>query len=375
MTNKKITPTNIKKNNRKKIYEVIYEHLTIAKQEIATLTNISLPTIASNLEDFEKEGLISRKETFASTGGRKARMIVCVQDAKVAIGVEIAKTFFNIAIIDVYGQAIAKRHYQYDFLNQDSYFQIVTTKIKECIKSLDLPDSKILGVSIAIQGLVTSDGKEVSYGKILNCTGLHVTALQQYLPYPCSFIHDATAGAIAELWFTKSTTDAIYISLSRNLGGVIIIDGKVNNGKYLSSGLLEHMTLIPEGRDCYCGKKGCLEAYCGVNVLLEQYASLDEFFKDLRHGKQKAIDIWNMYLQYLAQGIHNMFMLLGNDIILGGQLSKYLCIEDVDLLKEKMHYVSAFLQEQRAIKIAKCTTESIVTGAALPLIQQFLKSI
>lgn len=375
MTQKKITPTNIKKDNRKKIYNVIYTNVTIAKQEIADLTKISLPTIASNLDDFEKEGLISRKASFASTGGRKAKMISCIQDAKVAIGVEIAKEFFTIAIIDLYANPIAKKKYQKSFATNDTYYRFVTSCIQEIVKQTTLDTSTILGVSIAIQGLVTSDGKQVSYGKILDCTGLQITVFQQYLDYPCRFIHDATAACIAELWFNPNIKNAVYLSLSKNLGGSIIIDGKVHTGSKISSGLLEHMTLIPNGNTCYCGKNGCLEAYCGVNVLLQKHDNIKAFFQNLRNDGKDEHATWLTYLQHLAQGLHNIFMVLGSEMILGGQLSEYLIEEDMILLRQILQDISAFSEDEQSIRIATCTTESIVTGAALPLIEQFIKAI
>lgn len=375
MTQKKITPANIKKDNRKKIYDVIYSNVTIAKQEIANLTKISLPTIASNLDDFEKEGLISRASSFASTGGRKAKMIAIIQDARVAIGVEIAKDFITVACIDLYGNSIVKRQYQYKFKMDNQYYQFVAKSIDEVVKQANIDKIKILGVSMAIQGLVTSDGRQVSYGKILDCTGLDISLFQQYIKYPCTFIHDASAACIAELWFNPVTKNAVYVSLSRNLGGAIIIDGKVHIGSRLSSGLLEHMTLIPDGKLCYCGKKGCLEAYCGVNVLLQKHASIKEFFEYLRNGGNEERKLWHTYLQNLAKGLHNIFMVLGSDMILGGQLSEYLIEEDIILLKQMIQEVSAFVEDKQSICLATCTMESIVTGAALPLIEQFLMTI
>lgn len=375
MTLKKITAANIRKSNRKKIYDVIYTNVTISKQEIASVTKISLPTIASNLEAFEKEGLISRTDSFASTGGRKAKLIACIQDAKVAIGVEIAKEFYTVACIDLYGNAIVKRQYMQLFATKDNYYRLVANSINEVVVETKLATTRVLGVSIAIQGLVTNDGKQVSYGKILDCTGLHISVFQQYLKYPCQFIHDATAACIAELWFNPVIKNAVYISLSRNLGGALIVEGKVHTGSNLASGLLEHMTLVPNGNICYCGKKGCLEAYCGVNILLQKHETINAFFQDLRSGNEVAVSTWHTYLKHLAQGMHNIFMLLGCDMILGGQLGEYLQDEDIIVLKQMIQEVSAFKEDKQSIYISTCTTESIVTGAALPLINQFIKAI
>ena len=48
----------------------------------------------------------------------------------------------------------------------------------------------------------------------------------------------------------------------------MIIGGQTVMGKQDHGGAVEHMTLIPGGRQCYCGKSGCMETYCSVNALL-----------------------------------------------------------------------------------------------------------
>ena len=55
--------------------------------------------------------------------------------------------------------------------------------------------------------------------------------------------------------------------LNRNLGGAVITNHKVHQGLSMHSGTLEHICIDPEGPECYCGQKGCLETYCSANAL------------------------------------------------------------------------------------------------------------
>lgn len=95
---------------------------------------------------------------------------------------------------------------------------------------------------------------------------------------PCKFVHDAECACTSELWENPDITDATYISLGYHLGGAIIVDGQLLTGATGKSGTFEHMTLVPNGLDCYCGRKGCAECYCSGNSLLSDCDNLDEFF-------------------------------------------------------------------------------------------------
>lgn len=71
-------------------------------------------------------------------------------------------------------------------------------------------------------------------------------------------IHDSHAAGLAELNFSEDNNDAIYLSLNHNLGSAVFMAGKVFQGNNYSS-TFEHMTLVENGRQCYCGKKGVLK--------------------------------------------------------------------------------------------------------------------
>lgn len=62
-------------------------------------------------------------------------------------------------------------------------------------------------------------------------------------------------------------------------GGAIIVDGQLLTGTTGKSETFEHMTLVPGGHDCYCGRQGCAECYCSLNSLLGDSDNLEEFFE------------------------------------------------------------------------------------------------
>lgn len=368
-----ITPNQIKENNRNLIYQYIYRKKKVSQQDISYDLRLSRPTITTNLSSLEEDGLIAKNgQIDTEYVGRKAAAYSIVADFRVAIGVELLKNEVKMIAIDLYGNKILRHVHEISYKNEDTYFQTVCQEIINFKNSIGLTDEQILGVGFAIQGLISPDYKTVIYGKILDCTDLSITALSKYLPYPCSFIHDADSAAIAELWVSPDLNDAFYLSLSTHLGGSLIINRKLMNGAHGHNSTIEHIQLEPKGKLCYCGKHGCIETLCSIHALLKGTETIDDFFENVRNHNEEAMIRWHTYLSNLARTINLVHLIYDKTFILGGYLAPYLTEADLDFLYAEIQKLTPFPENSDFLQISKMPKHNITIGAALPYIQEFL---
>ncbi len=373
---KSITPNQIKQNNRSLIYHFIYENKKVSQQDISYNLHLSRPTVTTNLSTLEKEGLILKSgQIDTEFVGRKAAAYSVNADYRISIGVEILKKEIKIVAVNLYGEKLDRITYDITYEYKESYFRTVCGRILDFITSLAVSDGQILGIGFAMPGLVAPDKQTILYGKILSCTGLSITEFTRYLPYPCSFIHDAYSAAVSEMWVSPGLTDAFYISLSKHLGSAIISNGEILTGKHGHSSTIEHIQIEPDGAPCYCGKHGCMETLCALNVLLKENESLDAFFKRVWHGEPSYSQRWNTFLTNLARIINMLHLIFDTDFILGGHLAQYLRREDILFLYEQIRQLTPFAEEQDFLLISKMPRHNITIGAALPYIQAFLEKI
>ena len=97
------------------------------------------------------------------------------------------------------------------------------------------------------------------------------------------------------------------------------MDGSLYMGNHLRAGEFGHNTLVPGGRRCYCGKEGCLDAYCSARLLADHAdGNLVAFFDGLRDGDAEKQAVWREYLGYLAIAVNNLHMSFDCDVIVGG---------------------------------------------------------
>lgn len=126
---------------------------------------------------------------------------------------------------------------------------------------------------------------------------------------------------------------------------------------------------------CYCGKKGCLEAYCSADALTGGRVDLDTFFAALRAGESTETARWQRYLFDLATAINKMHMVIDCDVILGGHIAPYLTDEDLGQLFSLVQQKSSFAEQRSYIHVGTCTHAVVTTGAALLFVNDFLNSI
>ncbi len=374
---RKLTTAELKRVNRKNILKFIYRERKTAKQEIAAQLQLSLPPVTQCLKDLIKAGLVEKNGYFESTGGRKAEGITFVASAKLAVGLELLIDRVHMVAINLYGNIIKHETLMLPFRHCDEYYDEVCRSVLEFIGSLRISSKRLLGIGIVLQGLVSSDGKEVTYGKILGCTGLTIDRFTRHLPYPCIMVHDAEAAANVELWHSPSMKDAIFFHIRSNLSGAVIVGGKFLKGIELKSGVFEHMTIVPDGKPCYCGKKGCMEEYCSLRALDDNPTgeAIAAFFARLGDGEAAARKRWAEYLYYLAMGIDNVHMLMDSNIILGGNLARYVKPSDIQELLRLVRERSAFPSQREFIKKSLCTDIPFAKGGALPFVQTYLDEL
>jgi glucokinase len=93
-----------------------------------------------------------------------------------------------------------------------------------------------------------------------------VQEMKKYYDVPVALTNDANAAAIGEMVFgaAKGMKNFIVITLGTGLGSGIVANGQIVYGADGFAGEIGHTTYDPAGRDCGCGRKGCLEAYASA---------------------------------------------------------------------------------------------------------------
>ena len=377
MSEQGVTTITLKQINKEKVYRYIYRKKQTSKLQIVQELKMGLSTVSQNLSVLEEEGLIQREGYFESTGGRKAQVIQIVSDVRISIGLGILKDKFYMVAINLYGEVVAKDCVEWSYYDTEEYYEEVARRTEAFIEENGYEKEKILGVSIATQGVISPDGSGVTYGVIMKNAKMRLSDFSEKLPYPCRLVHDSKAAAYLELWRRPELESAVVFLLNQNLGGAIITNGEVQEGSFMHSGLIEHMCMNLDGPLCYCGNHGCLETYCSANALEAAAGmTIKEFFEAVHEKKEEtAIKIWKHYLKHLAFAMRNLNVIIDGPIIISGYLAPYFTEGDLNYLLKQINASLPFEFPSENLMVGTNGQYTPAIGAALFYVKEFIDGV
>lgn len=183
----------------------------------------------------------------------------------VVLGIDIGGTYTKYGIVDKDGHCLKENFISTDkYSDFDVYLENLHTEIEETFSSIQ-EDIKIVSIGIGAPNGNYYRGT-VENAPNLNWKGTinFVDRLKPYFPgIPIVLTNDANAAAFGEMVYggAKHLKDFIVITLGTGLGSGIVVNGSIVYGHDGFAGELGHINVKHRGRECRCGKRGCLETY------------------------------------------------------------------------------------------------------------------
>lgn len=219
---------------------------------------------------------------------------------EVVAGVDIGGTNTQFGLVDRNGTIVAE-----DKISTQAYPEIkdFISVLSGSIQNLTggLKNVKLAGIGIGAPDANYERGTielatNLAWKGIVPFTRL----LREKIDLPVAITNDANAAALGEMIFggAKGMRDFIVLTLGTGLGSGIVANGELIYGHSGFAGEIGHIIVVPGGRDCGCGRKGCLEAYSSATGLvrtvlfmlsnMNDESSLRDFSPSLLTSKQIA---------------------------------------------------------------------------------------
>ncbi len=245
-----------------------------------------------------------------------------------ALGIDIGGTNSAYGLVDNIGNIAYEKSIPTTIFDQP---EDLVLHIFNDLQKGDLIDS-IIGISIGAPNGNHFTGN-IEYAPNLKWKGIIPLAklFQEKFNKPSQLTNDANAAAIGEKLFgnAKDLANFVTITLGTGLGSGIIIDNEIVYGEGGFAGEFGHIRVIPNGRICGCGRKGCLETYASSTGVKRSIQELDSINKSssilLRLEHPEAIDVFeaakngdlfsNEIIEFTAQ-------------ILGSSLADFACFSN-----------------------------------------------
>jgi predicted NBD/HSP70 family sugar kinase len=358
---------------RARIACYILHHREASRQELAQQLRLSMPTVLQATRDLLDSGILTESGVYQSSGGRKARALSLCPQAGCAVGIDVTANHVSYLLLGLDGAPVDSARVRRGFENTPAYWDALLQELDRFLQRFPERRDSLLGVGISLPGIVDQDRALLLRSHLLQLEDFSLQFLTRRFSCPVRFFNDANSAAYAEL--VGSDRRAVYLLLSNSVGGAIYSPPEIVVGDRFKSAEFGHMIIEKNGRHCYCGKCGCLDAYCSALQLTDGFSErLEDFFARLAEGEQQHRLRWERYLDDLAVGVSNLRMTFDCDIVLGGYVGAYLP-PYLDALGRALERYNLFDHDSSYLKPCRYPQEAAAVGAALHFVEQHLATL
>ncbi|WP_454019921.1 ROK family protein [Azospirillum sp. Marseille-Q6669] len=325
----------IRRLNMVRVFHALRENPSCAQRDLSRLTGLDKATTSAIVAQMIEDGLVERSEApRARRIGRPETALGIAPSAGLLVGARLEPGTIRIVSTTLAGTVVEQ--------SQIPGSTDLTTALRHLHEGIDAvvaasrPDGgaatpPLRGIGIGIPALMDREGRLVLAPNL----GWRDTPirplLEEALGAPVHVDNDTKAAAMAERLFgaCRGVEDFVYLTGHSGVGGGLFLGGRLYRGAQGFAGEIGHLTVVPSGRPCGCGKRGCLETYVSETSILAQAGERGRALPDLWAAAAAARDSDPVVRTLLEEaGSHLGFALshlvnLTNPglVVLGGNLS------------------------------------------------------
>ncbi|MEE1764865.1 MULTISPECIES: ROK family transcriptional regulator [unclassified Streptomyces] len=261
----------MRRRNLSRVMHTVNAEGPLSRAAVASHIGLTRAAVSTLVDELIRSGLL--EELGPERPGRVGRpgsALALSGRGPAGVGAEIGVDHLAVCAVDLRGEVRARavRHGTNRRRAPEPVIEELTELVRQVVAEAEGEGLWPAGLAVAVPGLVASDARTVVRAPNLDW---HDTDLGALLPtdLPVTVDNEANFGGLAELWLGDGTPpDFLHVSAEIGIGGAVVVDGRLLRGTRGFAGELGHVPVRPEGPDCACGGRGCLEQYAGEEAVL-----------------------------------------------------------------------------------------------------------
>lgn len=323
----------MKSMNKSIILNKIRKDGPISRAQIARETNLTPPTVSSNVKELLEQKIVEERDVGESQGGRKPTMLVINDQAFCIIGVDAGPENIQCIVSDLAGKILKRSEIKLELPAGNSQFIDALKKgISICLDGMPKSENEVIGIGIAMHGVVDVEKGMSLYAPNLGLSDIPIKEqLEKAFGLEVKVENDARAMALGEFWFGNhgDVRSMLAVNIGRGVGAGLIIDGKLYHGASDIAGEIGHMTIDLHGEICECGNRGCLQTFVTGPAIARKVKApanpltAETIYELAVGGNEDYASILAESGRAMGIGLTNLIHIINPEkIILGGGVSK-----------------------------------------------------
>ena len=190
--------------------------------------------------------------------------------APLAIGVDVGGTKLAAGLVDGDGALLAQQRWPERVHDYEAVLDAIATLVARLREQAASRGAEVGAVGVAVAAFLDAERTRVRHAANLGWHDHGLRAdLAARLALPVTLVNDADAAAWGEHAHGAAAALAgvVLITLGTGVGGGVVVDRRIVAGAHGLGGEIGHLPVVPDGRACPCGGRGCLEQYASGPAL------------------------------------------------------------------------------------------------------------
>ncbi|HAD57625.1 MAG TPA: transcriptional regulator [Planctomycetaceae bacterium] len=312
-----IKPGLLRKMTVRRVLECLQEHGPLSRADLTRETGISAPTVSKAVADLLESGLLEEGMAPDHALGRPGKKLQLAQDTAQVIGVvlDVRECRVLSASLDgaIKSQAVV-------FSTPEDYPQLLEALTK-AVKSLETEEVVTLGIGISTPGLIDEQNQRSLFSPNLQAINQRSPSadLTSATGLTAISVQESRALCLAERLYgnARGLDDFGMLDVTSGLGLGVFSGGTLLSGQSGLAGELGHVTMDPNGRQCGCGNRGCLETLATdtalavtVSAAIGRALPIDQVIAEVQNGNiqiDEQLELVSEYLSVALAAAINLF--------------------------------------------------------------------
>ncbi len=267
---RKATRADSKEHNRRTILQLI-SHGETTRAEVARRTGLTRATVSTLVNELMEDGLVVETGVGESAGGKPPTLIGLADDGRDIIVVDLSHRPFRGSVFGLQGNP------RFTPITGDGTTDPEADVAALIDRLVGLSRNRLLGVGVASPGIIDGDGMVIEAANLGWLRHPLGDLLSRRLgDVPVRVVNDAHAGALAARQLDQQNArgsdraadhDLLFVRVTDGIGAGVILDGRLHLGAHRAAGEIGHSVIDPDGLNCRCGNRGCLETIASSSAI------------------------------------------------------------------------------------------------------------
>jgi predicted NBD/HSP70 family sugar kinase len=274
--------------NRAVVLDAVRRRSPVSRVELAQVTGLTNQTVSNVVRRLLEADLVRERGQAPSRGGKPRTLLELCPDGAYAVGAHLDPDSTVAVLLDLSGRVLRRQRMRTAAgSDPDRLVRLLGRAVNGLVTRAGVAREKVLGLGVAVPGPI-----DTRRGVVLdppNLPAWHRVPLTDILgratQLPVVMDNDATAAAIGERWAggADRAGSFLFVYIGTGIGGGVMFADGALRGDSGNAGEFGHVLVVPGGKLCHCGARGCLEAYAAPYAVLADFAAL--------HGRSAAEDL------------------------------------------------------------------------------------